>query len=133
VQFVCVFDGQILRRFLRLQLVSVNFLLSVALEAPDEGRVRIGRSRIPWMMCKPSACDNTRKIRQPKTKASSALLPMSSALEAVLRNNAGGILFATRNGLRPQSRDNDVKCGLKPALRQLGIPSANTWTSDGAC
>jgi integrase len=80
-----------------------------------------------------SADDNTRKIRQPKTKASSALLPMSSALEAVLRNyiqhwtpNAGGILFATRNGLRPRSRDNVVKCGLKPVLRQLGIPSANT-------
>jgi integrase len=80
-----------------------------------------------------SADDNTREIRQPKTKASSALLPMSSALEAVLRNhiqhwtpNAGGILFPTRNGLRPRSRDNVVKNGLKPVLRKLGIPGANT-------
>ncbi len=80
-----------------------------------------------------SADDNTREIRQPKTKASVALLPMPSALEAVLRDfigqwkpNPSGILFATRNGLRPRSRDNVVKCGLKPVLRKLGIPSANT-------
>jgi len=80
-----------------------------------------------------SSDDNTRQIRQPKTKASVALLPMPSALEAVLRNyvrqwtpNQRGILFATRNGLRPRSRDNVVKCGLKPVLRKLGIPSDNT-------
>ncbi len=80
-----------------------------------------------------SADDNTRQIRQPKTKSSVALLPMPSALEAVLRNyikhwtpNPGGILFATRNGLRPRSRDNVVKCGLKPVLRKLGILSADT-------
>jgi integrase len=80
-----------------------------------------------------SADDNTREIRQPKTKSSVALLPMPSALEAALRNyirqwtpNTAGILFATRNGLRPRSRDNVVKCGLKPVLRKLGIPSANT-------
>jgi integrase len=80
-----------------------------------------------------SADDNTRQIRQPKTKASVALLPMPSALEAVLRDyirqwkpNPTGILFATRNGLRPRSRDNVVKCGLKPVLRKLGIPSAHT-------
>jgi integrase len=80
-----------------------------------------------------SADDNTREIRQPKTEASVALLPMPSALEAVLRNyirqwkpNPAGILFATRNGLRPSSRDNVVKCGLKPVLRKLGIPAANT-------
>ena len=80
-----------------------------------------------------SADDNTRQIRQPKTKASVALLPMPTALEAVLRNyirqwtpNQGGILFATRNGLRPRSRDNVVKCGLKPVLRNLGIPSEDT-------
>ena len=58
---------------------------------------------------------------------------MPSALEAVLRNyirnwtpNPKGILFATRNGLRPRSRDNVVKCGLKPVPRKLGIPTANT-------
>jgi integrase len=80
-----------------------------------------------------SADDSTRAIRQPKTKSSVALLPMPSALEAVLRNyinhwkpNPGGILFPTRNGLRPRSRDNVVKCGLKPTLRQLGIPTENT-------
>src|SRR4029077_8321804 len=80
-----------------------------------------------------SSDDNRREIRQPKTKCSVALLPMPSALEAVLRNyirnwtpNPKGILFATRNGLRPRSRDNVVKCGLKPVLRKLGIPTANT-------
>jgi integrase len=80
-----------------------------------------------------SADDNTRQIRQPKTDSSVGLLPMPSALEAVLRDyirqwkpNPSGILFATRNGLRPRSRDNVVKCGLKPVLRKLGIPSANT-------
>ena len=80
-----------------------------------------------------SADDNTRKIRQPKTDSSVGLLPMPSALEAVLRDyirqwkpNPSGILFATRNGLRPRSRDNVVKCGLKPVLRKLGIPGANT-------
>ena len=58
---------------------------------------------------------------------------MSSALEAVLRNhiqhwtpNESGILFATRNGLQPRSGDNVVKNGLKPVLRKLGIPGANT-------
>jgi integrase len=79
-----------------------------------------------------SADDNTREIRQPKTKGSVALLPMPSALEAVLRSyimhwkpNAGGILFPTRNGLRPRSRDNVVRVGLRPVLKKLGIPSAN--------
>jgi len=76
-----------------------------------------------------SADDRTREIRQPKTKCSVATLPMPSALEAVLRNyvqhwkpNPGGILFATRNGLRPRSRANVVRVGLKPVLRKLGIP-----------
>jgi integrase len=80
-----------------------------------------------------SSDDRTREIRQPKTKCSVALLPMPSALEAVLRNyirnwtpNPKGILFATRSGLRSRSRDNVVKCGLKPVLRKLGIPTANT-------
>jgi integrase len=80
-----------------------------------------------------SSDDNTREIRQPKTKCSVAMLPMPSALEAVLRNyirnwtpNRKGILFATRNGLCPRSRDNVVKCGLKPVLRKLGIPTENT-------
>jgi integrase len=78
-----------------------------------------------------SADDNTREIRQPKTKSSVAQLPMPSALEATLRNyllhwkpNAGGILFATRNGARPRSRDNVVRVGLKPVLRKLGLPAS---------
>jgi integrase len=80
-----------------------------------------------------SSDDNTREIRQPKTKASVAQLPMPSALAATLRNyllhlkpNAGGILFPTRNGTRPRSRDNVVRVGLKPALRKLGIRAENT-------
>lgn len=64
-----------------------------------------------------SSDDNTREIRQPKTKCSVALLPMPSALETTLRNylrhwkpNAAGILFATkatvarqRGEVRPQT------------------------------
>ena len=80
-----------------------------------------------------SSDDYTREIRQPKTKCSVALLPMPSALEAHLREylmrwtpNPAGILFATRDGSRPRSRDNVVKVGLKPVLRKLGIPTANT-------
>jgi integrase len=75
-----------------------------------------------------SSDDRTREIRQPKTKASVALPPLPSALEAVLRNytlnwtpNARGILFATRDGSRPRSRANVVRIGLKPVLRKLGI------------
>jgi integrase len=78
--------------------------------------------------------DNTRIVRQPKTKCSNALLPMPSALEAVLRNyiqrhwkpNPGGILFATKDGLRSRSRDNVVRVGLKPVLQKLGIPAKDT-------
>jgi integrase len=77
-----------------------------------------------------SSDDRTREIRQPKTKASVALLPMPSALEMTLRNymlnwkpNPAGILFATRDGSRPRSRANVVRIGLKPVLRKLGIPT----------
>lgn len=81
-----------------------------------------------------SADDATRIVRQPKTKCSDAMLPMPSDLEDVLRNyiqrhwtpNAKGILFATRRGLRSRSRDSVVKFGLKPVLKKLGIPTANT-------
>jgi len=81
-----------------------------------------------------SSDDNTREIRHPKTKASVATLPMPSALEAVLRNyllrwepNPGGILFAApRKKGYARSRDNVVKCGLKPVLRKLGISTVNT-------
>jgi integrase len=75
-----------------------------------------------------SSDDRTREIRQPKTKASVALLPMPSALETTLRGyllrwtpNPTGFLFATRNGTRPRSRANVVRIGLKPVLRKLGI------------
>jgi len=80
-----------------------------------------------------SAALFTRIVRQPKKKCSNAVLPMPSALETALRNyirqwkpNSKGILFATRDGLRSRSRDNVVKNGLKPVLRKLGIPDANT-------
>jgi len=79
-----------------------------------------------------SSDDLTRQIRQPKTKCSVATLPMPSALEGVLRNyirqwtpNPSGLLFAARDG-RPRSRTNVVRNGLKPILRKLGIPSAET-------
>jgi integrase len=78
-----------------------------------------------------SSDDNTREIRQPKTKNSSAPLPMPSALEAVLRNylkhhwkpNIPGLLFPNRKGTKPRWRDNVVKYGLKPVLKKLGIPA----------
>ena len=56
-------------------------------------------------VCK-SADDATREIRQPKTRNSTATLPMPSALEATLKNyllnhwkqNATGLLFPNRRG-----------------------------------
>jgi integrase len=81
-----------------------------------------------------SADDSTRQIRQPKTKKSTATLPMPSALEAMLRNylehywtsNPAGFLFPNRRGTHPRWRDNVVKYGLKPVLKQLGIPDTKT-------
>jgi integrase len=81
-----------------------------------------------------SADNNTRIIREPKTRNSKATLPMPSALEAVLRNylqtywkpNAPGLLFPNCKGTRPLNRDNLVKYVLKPILRKLGIPSHDT-------
>jgi integrase len=79
--------------------------------------------------------DFTREIRQPKTKGSIALLPMPSALEALLRNyiqknwkpNPSGLLFASsHNDGKLRSRKNVVQNGLKPVLRKLSIPSENT-------
>ena len=78
-----------------------------------------------------SSDDNTREIRQPKTKNSSALLPMPSALEAMLlsyldhnwKANAPGLLFPNRKGIKPRWRDNVVKYGLKPVLKKLGLPT----------
>ena len=61
------------------------------------------------------ACDDaTRDVRQPKTKCFVAVLPMPSALAAMLRSylqrwtpNPAGILFpAPRNNQRSRSRDN---------------------------
>jgi len=100
---------------LALTLADLNF---------DQRTIRVNKS----------SDDNTREIRQPKTKASVALLPMPSALETTLRNyllrwqpNPEGILFpAPRKKGYPRSRDNVVKCGLKPVLRKLGISTVNT-------
>jgi integrase len=80
-----------------------------------------------------SSDDNTRQIRQPKTKCSSALLPMPSALEAVLRKyldcswrqNVPGLLFPNRKGTKPLWRDNVVKYQLQPILERLGLPTHN--------
>lgn len=81
-----------------------------------------------------SADDLTRKIRQPKTKKSVALLPMPSYLEAMLRDylkhhwkeNANQLLFpAPRKDGYARSRNNVVRSGLKPVLRRLGMPAEN--------
>jgi integrase len=78
-----------------------------------------------------SSDDNTREIREPKTKKSIALLPMPSSLETMLReylshhwiDNPKQLLFpAPRKRGLARSRDNVVKCGLKPILRKLGMP-----------
>jgi integrase len=74
--------------------------------------------------------DRTREIRQPKTPRSIATLPMTTALEAKLREyihkywkpNPSQILFPNRTGDRPRSRANVVRIGLKPVLKTLGIP-----------
>jgi integrase len=80
-----------------------------------------------------SSDDLTREIRRPKTKGSVALLPMPSALEGMLRTyiqawkpNVNGLLFASRDGLKPRTRTNIVRNGLKPLLRKLGIPEKET-------
>lgn len=81
-----------------------------------------------------SADNNTRIIREPKTKNSTATLPMPSALEAVLRNylkhhwkpNAPGLLFPNCKGTKPLNRDTLVKYVLKPILKKLGIPAHET-------
>jgi integrase len=80
-------------------------------------------------VCK-SSDDATREIRQPKTRNSTATLPMPSALEATLRNylkhywvpNSLDLLFPNKRGTRPRLRDNVVRLGLKPVLRKLNIP-----------
>jgi integrase len=81
-----------------------------------------------------SADDRTRKIRQPKTRKSVALLPMPSYLETMLRNylanhwkeNPEKLLFpAPRKKGFGMSRNNVVRSGLKPILRKLGINDKN--------
>lgn len=80
-----------------------------------------------------SADDNTREVRQPKTGASIAPLPMPSALDTILRNylmrytpNANGLLFpAPRKQGFVRSRDSVVRYGLKPVFKKLGIPTAD--------
>jgi integrase len=77
-----------------------------------------------------SADDLTRKVRQPKTKKSVALLPMPSYLDAMLRDflewhwkeNPDQLLFlAPRTKGFGMSRNNVVRTGLKPILLKLGI------------
>jgi integrase len=59
---------------------------------------------------------------------------MPPALEVMLRNylahywtpNPSGFLFPNRKGTHPRWRDNVVKYGLKPVLRELGIAAHNT-------
>jgi integrase len=78
-----------------------------------------------------SADDNNRSIGQTKTQKSTALLPLSSALEKVLktylekawRRNQKGLLFPNRKGTLPMRRDNAIKYGLHPVLKKLGIPT----------
>jgi integrase len=80
-----------------------------------------------------SADDNTRMIREPKTKKSVALLPMPSNLATMLRDylqhhwkaNEKQFLFPNRKGTHPRWRDNVVKYGLKPVLRKLNLPERN--------
>jgi len=81
-----------------------------------------------------SADDLTRKVRQPKTRKSVALLPMPSCMETMLRNylrhhwreNPNQLLFpAPRKDGFARSRNNVVRSGLKPILRKLGIPAEN--------
>jgi integrase len=74
--------------------------------------------------------DATREVRQPKTPSSVALLPMPTPLEGKLRDylqshwtpNSKQLLFPNRKGMRPRSRDNVVRVGLKPVLKKLGMP-----------
>ena len=81
-----------------------------------------------------SADDLTRMVRQPKTKKSVALLPMPSDLEAMLcdylkkhwKENPNQLLFpAPRKDGFSRSRNNVVRSGLKPILRELGISAEN--------
>jgi len=80
-----------------------------------------------------SADDQNRVIRQPKTPKSVAVLPMPSALAAMLREyllhhwsqNDARLLFpAPRKAGYPRGRYNVVRA-LKKVLRKLGIPDAN--------
>ena len=73
-------------------------------------------------------------VRQPKTKKSVALLPMPSDLEAMLRDyleshwkeNPNQLLFpAPRKDGFSRSRNNVVRSGPKPILRELGISTEN--------
>jgi integrase len=78
-----------------------------------------------------TADDYTREVRQPKTQASSAKLPMPSALESTLKHylarhwqqNPARLLFPNRRGTRPRARNDVVRYGLKPVLRKLGLPA----------
>lgn len=80
-----------------------------------------------------SADDQTRIVQKTKTKKSTAILPMPSALVGILKNylanhwqsNTPRLLFPNRNGTRSRLRDNIVKWGLRPILKKLGMPTYN--------
>jgi integrase len=74
--------------------------------------------------------DSTRQLRELKTKASRAPVEMTqdtadllkNYLESHWRENPLNLLFPNRND-RPMKRAYVVKFGLKPILRQLGLPT----------
>jgi integrase len=103
--------------------VRAGELLALKVSDLDFDRKTVSISR--------SADDNTRLIRETKTRKSTDTLPLPSALEARLRHylanhwtpNTPGLLFPNRKGTRPRSRDNVVKYGLHRALKALGMPT----------
>lgn len=76
------------------------------------------------------ADDRTRQLRELKTKKSRSPVAMTpdtvillrSYLKNCWRQNPLGLVFASRTG-RPLKRNNVVKFGLKPLLKQFALPT----------
>jgi integrase len=76
------------------------------------------------------ADDRTRVLRELKTKKSRTPVPITPETAAVVRTylqnhwkeNPQGLLFPNRKG-KPWKRATVVRCGLRPVLRKLGIPT----------